>query len=54
MELQYYKVEKWRKEPFTCPHNKACVCTVKTCNRCGWHPSVEKYRMAKLLKERGL
>lgn len=38
------------KKNFVCPHNEGCVCTVKACIRCGWHPNVAKARMEKICK----
>ena len=48
MKLQYYKPAQYTNGPQVCPHNQACMCEVKKCNTCGWHPSVAKARMEKL------
>lgn len=61
MALEYYKVQRYVKEgrritkarnKFVCPHNDACVCSVKACINCGWNPNVAKARMEKICKGR--
>lgn len=27
-----------------CPHNSACACGRKLCDRCGWNPEIAKAR----------
>lgn len=54
MELEYYKVEKQQKGPFTCPYNEACRCSQMRCKACGWNPEVAQKRSAKILKNHGV
>ena len=50
MKLEYVKVASYTK-PTVCPHNNACRCHTKNCYNCGWHPTVAKMRLAKVLKK---
>jgi hypothetical protein len=52
MILEYYKVDpNYKKErTFDCPHNAGVICEVKQCNRCGWHPTVAKIRLERIIK----
>ena len=43
--------DKFKVKTFTCPHNDAVGCSKKECNKCGWHPTIAKVRMDKLLKK---
>ena len=49
----YHKFKSQTKT-FTCPHNDAVGCSKKKCNVCGWHPTIAKARMDKLLGKNGV
>lgn len=40
-------------KPTKCRHNEACFCIVKKCDKCGWNPSVDKQRRAKMEASNG-
>lgn len=50
---QCYDKFKGQRRYFTCPHNDAVECELgkKKCNKCGWHPTIAKVRMDKLLNK---
>lgn len=55
MELQYYKVQKFKKDVMDCKYNEGCRCNRyqrAMCHRCGWNPRVAKARMDRILDQR--
>lgn len=53
MELQYYKVQHFSRDPKPCQYNDACWCNDyqrRKCNGCGWNPKVAESRAEKLAK----
>lgn len=52
IKLEYYKVDpNYRRKPYACHHNDACVCEKRECYKCGWNPKVSKMRLEKYLQK---
>ena len=39
---------------YACEHNPNVVCSVKTCQICGWNPAVAKARLDAILEKMGV
>ncbi len=55
MELQYLKVQNFKKDVEDCKYNDACRCNRyqrAMCHRCGWNPKVEQARTERILNQR--
>lgn len=53
--------EQWKKNDagrWICPFNREVSCTDRKCQKCGWYPSVARYRLLKarydLLQKSGI
>ena len=52
MELQYYKVQNYKKEVMVCKYNDGCRCNRyqrALCHRCGWNQKVAKARSERMM-----
>ena len=41
---------RYDRTPVQCTYNEGVFCTEKTCERCGWNPSVARCRLGKIIR----